>query len=83
MAALPAPRAFGLSLPSGAVTDAAIDKLLTLLQPGDSIIDSGNSNWRETKRHAEQCKAKGVNFMDQGTSGGIWGLKRLLPDDRR
>jgi 6-phosphogluconate dehydrogenase len=74
VAALPAPRAIWISLPAGAVTTAAIEKLLTLLQPGDTIIDSANSNWRETKVHAEMCKARNVGFMDQGTSGGVWGL---------
>jgi 6-phosphogluconate dehydrogenase len=75
VAELPAPRAIWVMIPAGAATDAAIDTLLTLMQPGDTIIDSGNSNWRDTKRHAEQCKAKGIQFMDQGTSGGVWGLK--------
>ena len=72
--ALAAPRAIWVMVPSGQVTDDAITKLLTLVSPGDTIIDSGNSNWRDSKRHAVECKARGVNFMDQGTSGGIWGL---------
>lgn len=75
VAALPAPRAIWVMIPAGAATDAAITKLLGLLSPGDVIIDSGNSNWRDTKRHAVECAAKGVEFMDQGTSGGVWGLK--------
>jgi 6-phosphogluconate dehydrogenase len=72
---LEAPRAIWVMVPSGQVTDDTIHKLLNLVSPGDTIIDSGNSNWKDTKRHDAECKARGVNFMDQGTSGGIWGLK--------
>ncbi len=75
VAALKRPRAIWVMIPAGAATDAAITKLLTLLSPGDVIVDSGNSNWRDTKRHAVECAAKGVKFMDQGTSGGVWGLQ--------
>ncbi len=75
VSALKAPRAIWVMIPAGAATDAAITKLLGLLSPGDVIIDSGNSNWRDTKRHAMECAAKGVHFMDQGTSGGVWGLQ--------
>jgi 6-phosphogluconate dehydrogenase len=72
---LQAPRAVWLMVPAGEVTDQMINILLGLLQPGDALVDGGNSNWKDSKRHAEQCKAKGVDFMDEGTSGGIWGLK--------
>jgi 6-phosphogluconate dehydrogenase len=72
---LQAPRAIWVMVPSGDVTEQLIQKLLTLLQPGDAIIDGGNSNWKDSKRHAEMCKAKGIEFMDEGTSGGVWGLK--------
>jgi 6-phosphogluconate dehydrogenase len=74
VAGLPAPRAIWVMIPAGEATDAAIDKLLTLMQPGDTIIDSGNSNWKDSKRHYAQCKEKVDQFMDQGTSGGVWGL---------
>jgi 6-phosphogluconate dehydrogenase len=73
--ALQAPRAIWVMIPSGKPTDEAITKLLGLMQPGDTIIDSGNSNWKDSKRHYEECKAHGVHFMDQGTSGGVWGLQ--------
>ena len=73
--ALKPPRAIWVMIPSGAPTDEMIQKLLTLLQPGDTIVDSGNSNWKDSKRHYEECKAKGIQFMDQGTSGGVWGLE--------
>jgi 6-phosphogluconate dehydrogenase len=75
VASLRAPRAIWVMIPSGAPTDEMIHKLLTLLQPGDTIVDSGNSNWKDSKRHAVECRARGVHFMDQGTSGGIWGLE--------
>ena len=75
IAALKPPRAIWVMIPSGAPTDEMIQKLLTLLQPGDAIVDSGNSNWKDSKRHFEECKAKGIHFMDQGTSGGVWGLE--------
>ncbi len=75
IAALKPPRAIWVMISSGAPTDEMIQKLLTLLQPGDAIVDSGNSNWKDSKRHFEECKAKGIHFMDQGTSGGVWGLE--------
>ena len=75
IAALKPPRAIWVMIPSGAPTDEMIQKLLTLLQPGDAIVDSGNSNWKDSKRHFEECQAKGIHFMDQGTSGGVWGLE--------
>jgi 6-phosphogluconate dehydrogenase len=75
VAALKPPRAIWVMIPSGKPTDEMIQKLLTLLQPGDTVIDSGNSNWRDSKRHYVECKAHGINFMDQGTSGGVWGLE--------
>ena len=62
-------------VPAGDVTDQMIQKLLGLLQPGDAIVDGGNSNWRDSKRHAAMCKEKSIQFMDEGTSGGVWGLQ--------
>ncbi len=75
VAALTPPRAVWVMIPSGKPTDEVIHKLLALLDPGDVIVDSGNSNWKDSKRHYEECRAKGVHFVDQGTSGGIWGLQ--------
>jgi 6-phosphogluconate dehydrogenase len=69
------PRAIWVMIPAGQATDDMIAKLLGLLEPGDAIIDSGNSNWKDSKRHHAECKAKGIGFMDQGTSGGVWGLE--------
>lgn len=72
---LKTPRAVWLMIPAGAPTDAAIEELMTLLEVGDTIIDGGNSNYKDSMRHAEQVAARGLHFVDVGTSGGIWGLK--------
>ena len=72
--ALTPPRAVWLMVPAGDVTDQMVTKLLGLLQPGDALVDGGNSNWKDSKRHNAMCKEKGIQFMDEGTSGGIWGL---------
>lgn len=69
------PRAVWLMIPAGEPTDTAIDKLLGLLQPGDTIIDGGNSRWTDSKRHYKRCREKGIAFIDCGTSGGVWGLE--------
>jgi 6-phosphogluconate dehydrogenase len=74
VAKLKAPRVVWLMVPSGAVTDKTISSLLPLLAEGDTIIDGGNSNYRDTQRHAQMVAPKRVNFVDSGTSGGIWGL---------
>ncbi len=71
---LKAPRVIWLMVPAGAITDSTISSLLPLLSAGDTIIDGGNSNYRDTQRHAEMVAPKGVNFVDSGTSGGVWGL---------
>src|SRR5512135_1640860 len=72
---LKAPRVVWIMVPAGKPTDDMIDKLMGLLATGDTIIDGGNSNFRDTMRRAEAVKAKGIHFVDSGTSGGIWGLK--------
>ena len=71
---LSAPRAVWIMVPSGAPTDSTVTELLTLLQPGDAIIDGGNSRWSESKERYQRCKPHGVSFIDAGTSGGVWGL---------
>ncbi len=71
---LPATKVVWIMLPAGQVTDDMIDQLLTVLTPGDTIIDGGNSNFRDTMRRADKVKSKGLHFVDVGTSGGIWGL---------
>jgi 6-phosphogluconate dehydrogenase len=69
------PRIVWLMVPAGQVTDDTLDHVMGLLQPGDIIIDGGNSNYKDTIRRSERVTAKGMHFMDCGTSGGIWGLK--------
>ena len=71
---LPKPKIVWIMVPAGAPTDETVSHLLDLLQPGDTIIDGGNSNFRESMRRAEQCRAQGLHFVDVGTSGGVWGL---------
>ena len=73
---LDAPRHVWVMVPSGAPTQATIDELAGLLQPGDTIIDGGNSNYKDAvRRSAELREGKGVHFVDAGVSGGVWGLK--------
>ena len=71
---LNAPRIVWLMVPAGPVTDETIEKLSTLLSKGDVVIDGGNSNYKDSVRHAEMLEPKGIDFIDCGTSGGIWGL---------
>jgi len=71
---LAAPRAVWIMVPSGDPTDSTIGELLGLLQPGDAIVDGGNSRWTDSKQRYLRCKDKGVAFVDAGTSGGVWGL---------
>jgi 6-phosphogluconate dehydrogenase len=74
VAKLKAPRVVWLMVPAGAITDGTITNLLPLLAAGDTIIDGGNSNYRDTQRRAATVAAKGINYVDSGTSGGVWGL---------
>ncbi|HTJ27108.1 MAG TPA: decarboxylating 6-phosphogluconate dehydrogenase [Candidatus Limnocylindria bacterium] len=71
---LRAPRAVWIMVPAGEPTDATISELLGLLQPGDVIIDGGNSRWTDSKQRYLRCKDKQIAFVDAGTSGGVWGL---------
>ena len=75
VAQLASPRIVWLMLPSGAVTENQIAELTPLLQPGDVIVDGGNSNYHDSQRRGELLATKGIGFMDAGTSGGIWGLQ--------
>ena len=68
------PRVFWIMVPAGKPTTETIEKLLSLLSKGDIIIDGGNSNYKDTIGHAQYLEAKGIEFVDCGTSGGIWGL---------
>ena len=72
--ALSAPRVVWVMVPSGAITDGTVDKLHELLSEGDTVIDGGNSNYKDTIRRAASYQDKKINYVDCGTSGGIWGL---------
>ena len=73
---LDSPRTVWLMVPAGAVTDAALDSVTPLLEPGDIVIDGGNSNYKDSIRRGEALSSQGLRFLDVGTSGGIWGLER-------
>ena len=72
---LRAPRVVWLMIPSGAPVDEAIGLLAPILERGDLIVDGGNSNWRDSRRRAKALEEQGIDFVDCGTSGGIWGLE--------
>jgi 6-phosphogluconate dehydrogenase len=72
---LEAPRAIWLMVPAGDPVDETIAKLEPFLQKGDIFIDGGNSNYKDTQRRHATCKEKGFEYVDCGTSGGVWGLK--------
>jgi len=74
-AQLQPPRVVWVMVPSGAPTQATIDDLAGRLAKGDVVIDGGNSNFHDTMRRGEALRAKGIDFVDAGTSGGIWGLE--------
>ncbi|WP_282082852.1 phosphogluconate dehydrogenase (NAD(+)-dependent, decarboxylating) [Streptomyces tendae] len=69
------PRAVWVMVPAGGATQHVIDQLATLLKPGDTVIDGGNSRWTDDEKHAEELGKRGINFVDAGVSGGVWGLK--------
>jgi 6-phosphogluconate dehydrogenase len=71
---LPAPRTLWLMVPAGEITDATLTNLLPLLAAGDTVIDGGNSNYKDTLRRAKVFAEKGIDYIDCGTSGGVWGL---------
>jgi 6-phosphogluconate dehydrogenase len=75
-AKLAAPRVVWLMLPAGKATDDAVTQLAAALQPGDIVIDGGNSFYKDDVRRARDLKTKGIHYVDVGTSGGIWGLDR-------
>ena len=72
---LAAPRAVWMMVPSGDPVDQTIARLEPLMQPGDTFIDGGNSNYKDTQRRHAEAKSKGLYYVDCGTSGGVWGLK--------
>ncbi|MDQ1596554.1 MAG: 6-phosphogluconate dehydrogenase [Arthrobacter pascens] len=75
IAAVPAPRLVWVMVPAGEITDAVITELGTKLEPGDLVIDGGNSRFTEDQKHGAALAEKGIRFVDCGVSGGVWGLQ--------
>jgi 6-phosphogluconate dehydrogenase len=75
VAMVEAPRHVIISVPSGAATDAMIEQVADVLEPGDVIIDAGNSRFHDSKRHAQELAERGLEWLDMGVSGGVWGLE--------
>ncbi len=75
VAALPAPRTVWVMVPHGQPTDDVINELKKHLQPGDLIIEGGNSRFSDDIRHAEELAPLGIGYLDCGVSGGVWGLE--------
>jgi 6-phosphogluconate dehydrogenase len=69
------PRAVWIMVPAGDATEAQIEELLEHLEAGDTIIDGGNTNFHDDQRRQRDLAAKGINYVDAGTSGGVWGLQ--------
>ncbi len=73
--AMPGPRSVIISVPSGDATEEMIGQLTGILERGDVIVDSGNSNFRDSQRRAAMVEEHGLEWLDMGVSGGIWGLR--------
>ena len=74
VAMLTAPRVIWLMVPAGAATEATMEEFAALLSPGDTIVDGGNANFKDSKRRHALLQERGINFIDAGVSGGIWGM---------
>ncbi len=75
-AMLPSPRIIWLMVPAGVPVDKTLDTLSALLQPGDIVIDGGNSHYTDSEKRAQRLNEKGIYFLDAGTSGGLEGARR-------
>jgi 6-phosphogluconate dehydrogenase len=73
---LDAPRTVWVMVPAGEITDRTIAELAAALEPGDTIIDGGNTHYHDDIRHASELKERSIHHVDCGTSGGVWGLER-------
>jgi len=73
---LPSPRVVWVMLPAGKITEDSIRKLSTLMKSGDTIIDGGNTFYKDDIRRGKELAQQGINYVDVGTSGGLWGLER-------
>jgi 6-phosphogluconate dehydrogenase len=76
VAKLEKPRAVWVMVPAGHITDSTIESLAAVLEPGDIIIDGGNTHYTDDQRHAANLKEQGIHHVDCGTSGGVWGAER-------
>ena len=74
IAMLEPPRAVWVMVPAGAPTQETIDRVAGLLSAGDVVLDGGNANYKDSMRRGEELAERGIDFMDVGTSGGVWGL---------
>ncbi len=72
---LDAPRAFWMMVPAGKITEDTFQELLRVGAEGDTIVDGGNSNFRDSQRRHAEAATRGIHFVDVGVSGGVWGLK--------
>src|SRR3954465_8554675 len=70
------PRAVWIMLPAGKITEETVNRLAAVMEPGDIIIDGGNSYYKDDVRRAAELAKKGLRYVDCGTSGGVWGLDR-------
>jgi 6-phosphogluconate dehydrogenase len=75
VSALPAPRVVWVMLPSGEITEHALQSLSKLMAKGDVLVDGGNANYKDSQRRAKDAAAYGIHFIDAGVSGGVWGLE--------
>jgi 6-phosphogluconate dehydrogenase len=76
VAKLSKPRAAWVMVPAGEITESTVRELAHLMEPGDTIIDGGNTYYRDDIRRAGELEQRGIHYIDAGTSGGIWGLER-------
>jgi len=75
VAAMPAPRVLWLMIPAGRITESALDELASVLERGDTLVEGGNTNYKDSQRRARAFADRGVDYLDCGTSGGVWGLE--------
>ena len=75
VSALDQPRTIWVMVPAGAITESTVGELSGYMSEGDTLIDGGNSNYKETIRRAGELSAIGIDMLDSGTSGGVWGLE--------
>ena len=76
VAKLERPRTAWVMLPAGRITETTIETIAGVMQEGDVIIDGGNTFWQDDVRRGKALKARGIHYVDVGTSGGVWGLDR-------